>query len=58
MEQINRFIKDEYLPKYLEEFKSRVPAGTDYEKEFSGMVQAIVSEVLDRTERLANLVKQ
>ncbi len=44
-EKIDSFIKNEYTPKYLADFKEAVPVGTNYEEEFSGMMEAIIPEI-------------
>ncbi len=44
-EKIDSFIKNEYTPEYLANFKEGVPVGTNYEEEFSGMMKAIIPEI-------------
>lgn len=34
-----------YIQEYLKNFQEKIPAGTDYEKEFPNMVIAIIGEL-------------
>lgn len=51
-EKIDAFIKNEYTPKYLEEFKKKIPAGVDYEQEFQNMMQSIIPQINSRRDMM------
>ena len=56
-EKIDVFIKNEYTPKYLEEFKSRIPAGIDYEQEFPNMIQSIIPQINSRRDMMQSALE-
>jgi hypothetical protein len=56
-EKIDMFIKDEYTPHFLEEFNSRIPAGTDYQKEFPGMIQSIIPQITSRRNEMQSALE-
>ena len=47
-EKIDEFIKKEYTPKYMDEFRKKIPAGIDFEKEFPNIIQSIIPEINSR----------
>ena len=47
-EKIDEFIKKEYTPKYMDEFRKKIPAGVDFEKEFPNIIQSIIPEINSR----------
>ena len=55
--RIDLFIKNEYIPKYLQNFKSNIPEGTDYEKEWESILKSIVPEINGRRDRMQNTLE-
>lgn len=45
---LDEFIENEYLPKFIEEFTSNIPEGTDLESELPAILLALVPEVTSR----------
>ena len=56
-EKIDAFIKNEYTPKFLEEFTARVPADTDYEREFPNMIQSIIPQINSRRDKMQSAME-
>ena len=56
-DKIDVFIKNEYTPKYLEEFKKNIPIGTDYEQEFPNMIQRIVPKISSRRDMMQSALE-
>ena len=55
--KIDLFIKNEYTPKYLEEFRKRIPDGVNYKEEFPNMIQSIVPEIRSRRDMMQNALE-
>jgi hypothetical protein len=51
-EQIDLFIKNEYTPKYLEEFVKRIPTGTNFEEELPSMINSIIPKINSRRDMM------
>ena len=49
---IDVFIKEEYTPAYLENFKKYIPEDIDVEAELPGMLEAIIPEINDRRDMM------
>ncbi len=56
-ESIDRFIKNEYTPKYLEEFKKRIPEGANVVEELPNILQAIMPEINSRRDMMQSAVE-
>lgn len=56
-ESIDVFIKDEYTPAFLENFKKRIPPETDIEEELPRMLQAIVPKINGRRDMMQNALE-
>jgi len=56
-EKIDAFIKNEYTPKYLEEFNAKIPAGTDYKEEFPEMIQSIIPQINSRRDMMQSALE-
>ncbi len=55
--KIDGFIKNEYLPKYLEEFKKRIPSDVNYEEELPNILQSILPEITSRRDRMQSALE-
>jgi hypothetical protein len=49
---IDVFIKEEYTPAFLENFKKRIPEGIDIEAELPAMLEAIVPKINERRDMM------
>lgn len=56
-EKIDVFIKNEYTPKYLEEFNAMIPSGTDYKEEFPDMIQSIIPQINSRRDMMQSALE-
>jgi hypothetical protein len=56
-EKIDVFIKNDYTPKYLEEFNARIPVGTDYKEEFPDMIQNIIPQINSRRDMMQSALE-
>ena len=56
-EKIDVFIKNEYTPKYLEEFIKRIPDSVDFEEEFPNMIQSIIPQINFRRDMMQNALE-
>lgn len=55
---INEFITNEYTPAYLENFKSKLPANTDFKADFADMMQAIYPKINARKDSLTSVLNE
>lgn len=53
---INDFIRNEYTPAYVENFKNKLPANIDYKANFTEMVQALYPRINARKDSLINVL--
>ena len=56
-DKIDIFIKNEYTPKFLEEFRSRIPEGTNYEEEFPNMIESIIPKINSRRDMMQSALE-
>lgn len=56
-QRIDMFIKNEYTPKYLQNFKKSIPEGTDYEKEWESMMKSIIPTINGRRDMMQNTLE-
>lgn len=56
--KIDDFIKNEWTPAFLEEFQSRVPAGTDYQAEFPDMMEAVMAQTVVRRNTMQSALEK
>ncbi|WMJ75286.1 hypothetical protein RCC89_19285 [Cytophagaceae bacterium ABcell3] len=56
-EKVDNFIKNEYTPKYLKEFKTRIPNGVNYEEEFPNMIQSVVPVISSRRDMMQSALE-
>jgi hypothetical protein len=54
---VDDFIRLEYTPEYLENFQAKIPADTDYEAEFPGMVGSIIPQINARRDMMQNALE-
>ena len=55
---VNEFIANEYTPAFVENFKARLPANTDFEADFSEMMQAIYPRINARKDSLVGVLNE
>lgn len=56
-ESIDSFIKNEYTPKYLEEFKKRIPEGVNVDAELPNMLAAVIPEINSRRDMMQSALE-
>ncbi len=56
-ERIDRFIKNEYTPKYLEEFKKRIPEGVNVDAELPNILAATIPEINSRRDMMQSALE-
>jgi len=56
-EKIDSFIKIDYTPKYLQNFITHIPEGTDFKKEFSNMIQSIIPQINSRRDKMQSALE-
>lgn len=57
-EEIDAFIKNEYMPKYTENFIKLIPTETSIEAELSGILNAIVPEIITHRDSMQLILEQ
>ena len=53
---VNEFIRTEYTPVYIENFKKALPANTDYKADFAEMMEAIYPRINATKDSLINVL--
>ncbi len=56
-ERIDEFIKNEYTPKFIEEFTKKIPAGTDLTNEMPNMMKSIIPKIMERRDAMQNALE-
>lgn len=56
-EGIDSFIKNEYTPEYLEEFKSRIPDSVNVDEELPGILEAVIPEINSRRDMMQSALE-
>jgi SMC interacting uncharacterized protein involved in chromosome segregation len=54
---VNEFITNEYTPAFVENFKSKLPPGTDFKADFAEMMQAIYPRINARKDSLTSVLE-
>lgn len=57
-EKIDEFIKTEYTPTYMENFKKNIPAGVDFDKELPNILQSIIPELNSRRDMMQSALEE
>jgi hypothetical protein len=55
---VNEFIRTEYTPAYLENFKSKLPSNTDYKADFAEMMEAIYPAINATKDSLVSVLEE
>ncbi len=55
---INEFVTNEYTPAFIENFKSKLPAGIDFKSNFTEMMQAIYPRINATKDSLVNVLDE
>lgn len=56
-EAIDVFIRDEYSPKFIEEFTKRLPADVDLKKELPEIMKSVVPKINERRDAMQNALE-
>jgi hypothetical protein len=56
-ESIDSFIKNEYTPKYLEEFNKRIPDSVNVKEELPGILEATIPEINSRRDMMQSALE-
>lgn len=56
-EKIDEFIKNDYTPKFIEEFTKKTPLGTDLSNELPGMMKSIIPKIIERRDAMQNALE-
>lgn len=56
-ERIDNFIKNEYTPKYLEEFKKRIPEGVNVDAELPNILAEAIPEINSRRDMMQSALE-
>jgi len=54
---VEKFVSEKYAPEMLDDFKQKLPAGTDFKTDFQEMVQAIMPKINARKDSLLNTLE-
>lgn len=55
-EKVNTFINNQYIPAFVENFKSKVPAGTNYEAELGNILKSVMPVISRKKDSLNGLI--
>ena len=56
-ERIDEFIKNEYTPKFIEEFTKKIPTGTDLTNEMPNMMKSIIPKIMERRDAMQSALE-
>jgi hypothetical protein len=56
-ERIDIFMRDEYTPQYIDNFKSLVPDTTNYKQEFANMMKSIIPVINTRRDNMQSALE-
>lgn len=57
-EKLDRFFNEEYLPDMLSRFKKNIPPGTDFNKEFDNIFQALFGEAVKQRNAMQSALEE
>ena len=57
-ERVDLFIENEYTPKFLDEFKSRIPAGVDVEAELPNILKSLIPQINKRRDDMQSALEE